>query len=614
MSEIIRLEMRTSLTKFYKYGHKVSFRWLNGAPRCIAGQAPILQSRPRNFRIIKMASFADHIVALLSSIGCDKAFGISGGNVYPIWQSLDRSQISLYHFRHESGAAFAAMEYSLHADRPAVVFATSGPGITNAITGLKSARADGARIVFIGGLTGESEPSSQEKRKIQETTPKEMIALEGDSVNQPWSHAIILRQPADLILLEERLRRLHSDPRGGVLGVFLTLARANSIVTRPSSPPLPCSNGHVNGTKEETDERLQRQAAELAKSLESRQTILWVGYGARSAASLVRRLAEEFRTPVMCTPRAKGIFPENHPLYRGFTGFGSTLDYGKGDFPPETVLVLGSRLAELSSSFIQDEWEQTEMTCVDLDPFEVSRNVSPRATIIQAEIGELLQLVLAGRASKPLPYGDVAVPCIPWKAAARPGQVHPVTVMSIVQDIAVNRRGCTVISDAGNSLCWTAHYLRFTEPGRFRTMLSYSAMGHGACGVVGIGLAGGDTPPAIAVVGDGAMLMQSEVSSAVHYGAKVVWLVMNDSRYNMCYQVPQMWGEKAPCCDIPQTDFSLYARALGCHGDTATSGEQLQTLLGEAMGRNGPSLIDVKIDPDAVAPSGGRAASLADSG
>ncbi|KAG7419698.1 Acetolactate synthase isozyme 2 large subunit [Fusarium oxysporum f. sp. rapae] len=101
-----------------------------------------------------MQTYADAVVHSLSSIGCDKAFGISGGNIYPIWKSLYDSDITVYHCRHESGAVFAASEYSIQTGRVVTVFVTSGPGITNAITGLRRARADRARIVFIAGLTG----------------------------------------------------------------------------------------------------------------------------------------------------------------------------------------------------------------------------------------------------------------------------------------------------------------------------------------------------------------------------------------------------------------------------------------------------------------------------
>ncbi|KAH7267615.1 thiamine diphosphate-binding protein [Fusarium redolens] len=171
--------------------------------------------------------------------------------------------------------------------------------------------------------------------------------------------------------------------------------------------------------------------------------------------------------------------------------------------------------------------------------------------------------------------------------------------MSVVRDVAINQTGCAIIADAGNSLCWTAHHLKFPKPGLYRSNLDSSPMAHAVCGVVGMGLA---DKPAIPIVGDGAMLMQSEVSNAVQYRSKAIWLVMNDSRYGICGQVPRMWGNIPPPCCIPYTDFALLARAVGCDGYTATTGEELREALEEAMVRNGPTVINVTIDPSAVAP------------
>lgn len=81
-----------------------------------------------------MQTYADAIVQALSTFGCDKAFGVFGANIHHIWKALHCPSITVYQFRHESGAAFAAAEYSIQTGKLAIVFVTSGPGITNAIT------------------------------------------------------------------------------------------------------------------------------------------------------------------------------------------------------------------------------------------------------------------------------------------------------------------------------------------------------------------------------------------------------------------------------------------------------------------------------------------------
>lgn len=545
-----------------------------------------------------MKSYAAEITDALVAVGCDKAFGISGGYICPIWKCLTESDMSVYHFRHETGAAFAAMEYSLHTEKIAVVFVTSGPGITNTITGLKSARVDGARVVFISAITTDD---PFDKRSLQDTLPEDVQVLAGSNINYPLNQCIIIRHPGDLLKFNKELAALSKDPRGGVLGVFATAEMQKSLVT------LPALVHAKKGVKRKFQEVIPMYADYIQNRLQTGKFILWVGYGARHASERILQLAEHFKTPVISTPRGKGIFPENHPLYRGMTGFGSTLDYNFTDSPPHGVIILGTRLAELSSLHIQDSWSQTEIICVTLEPSEVRRNVPSNSVVFDADIDHLLYHMTRDLStvfiSHPYPLPEL------WKEASHPDLLHPATAMSVIQDIVINKHNVLVFSEIGNSHCWAAHHLRFPHPGKYRTPLSIGAMGHATCGAVGIALGG---TPVVAIVGDGAMLMQSEVSSAVQFGAPVIWLVMNDSRYNMCFQIMEKSGAPGPipCCDIPEVDFAMYGKAMGCGGRTARSGKQLEEILNDALSKGKPMVVDLKIDQNAIAPSGGRAKSL----
>lgn len=543
-----------------------------------------------------MASFAEEVARSLVTAGCDKAFGLSGGFLSAIWKAMDQSEISVYHFRHETGAVFAAMEHSLYTERITVVFATCGPGITNSITGLKSARADGARVVFISALTTED---SHSKRSIQETTADDVERLTGASINCPFSQSIVIRNLGDLQKLEQELAALAKCPLGGVIGVFFA-PQVQKWTIPPSRTFL-----EANGVKLEGEDSIPAYAEQIETKLRSGKFILWVGYGAHRSAERVLQLAERFNTPVISTPRGKGIFPENHPLYRGPTGVGSKIDTSITESAPAAVLILGTRLAEFSSFHIQAAWTETEIICVSLEPDEIRRNVPPNSLILEADIDKLLEhmtrdIPQVSRAQHPLPT-------IPWKKAALSNRIHPQTAMSVVQEIIINQHNLPVLVDIGNSLCWATHHLRFIHPGKYRVSVTNAAMGHACCGAVGLGSSG---VLSVAIVGDGALLMQSEVSSAVQYGMPAVWLVMNDARYNMCYQGPRAWGDVAPCCDIPEVDFALYATALGAQGRTVRSGEQLRQVLHEAIASRKPTVVDMKIDPDVFAPSEGRAKSL----
>ncbi|KAF5678053.1 acetolactate synthase [Fusarium denticulatum] len=535
-----------------------------------------------------MQSYADAIAQSLSQFGCEKAFGVSETNIHHIRKALDRPDIAVYDFRHESGAAFAAAEYSIQAEKFAVVFVTSGPGITNAITGLRCAREDGARIVFIAGLTSE-ETDRTGRRLVRETFPMDVEGLTGTTVHSVLSYCVIIRGLLDVERLRQTLVRINRNPLGEVLGVFLTDARSKSLTLPLQQRPLFELIPFPSSPSLSTEALVV--CHEVAERFKNKNCLLWIGYGCRGASALVKQLVERYDLPVIATPRAKGIFPENHPLYRGTTGLGESADPRLRTKGPRGVHLLGSKAAELSSMFIQDDWANTDFYCVGLETSEVKRNMPKGSNIIEADISLFLKAVLEEKGTEhKTAYGRMRDAIIPPVPAITKGRIHPATVISVVQRVAINGSECSIISDAGN-LYWTANFLKFPKHGLYRANLDSSPMGHAVCGVVGMGLR---DKHAVAIVSDAAMLLQSEVSTAVLYGSKAIWLVMSGSR---------AWGDIQPPACIPHTDFELLAWAVGCEGCKVTDEKELRKALTEALARDGPTVINIIVDPPAVEPS-----------
>src|SRR5512132_4304704 len=111
--------------------------------------APPLRSSGRGLRAVKSAAaratFSDSLTQLFADLGVERAFGVSGGGIAPFVWALSQSPIEAVHFRHEAGAAFAAAEAFFASGRPGLVFTTTGPGVTNAMTGMLAARWEGAK-------------------------------------------------------------------------------------------------------------------------------------------------------------------------------------------------------------------------------------------------------------------------------------------------------------------------------------------------------------------------------------------------------------------------------------------------------------------------------------
>jgi thiamine pyrophosphate-dependent acetolactate synthase large subunit-like protein len=239
----------------------------------------------------------------------------------------------------------------------------------------------------------------------------------------------------------------------------------------------------------------------------------------------------------------------------------------------------------------------------------VAYGAAPTLAIV-ADVGATLRAVLADL--KPSRGG--AMPELPRPRIDRVQQrsdrlVRPEALMDALQDWVVDGSNATVLSECGNSFLWTTHRLRFSAPHRYRTSTGFGAMGHAAAGVVGAALATGRR--AVAVVGDGALLMTNEINSAVKFGAPAVWVVLNDGRYGMCAQGMETLGLSADA-EIPQVDFAAFARAQGARATRVDHEVQLDAALAEAMTARGPFVVDVRIDPRCKAPASLRNASLAD--
>jgi acetolactate synthase-1/2/3 large subunit len=548
---------------------------------------------------VEHVSVAAALIELLAELGIERAYGIGGGALVPIADALGRSAIQTLHCRHESGAAFAAAEDSLASGRPTLVFTTTGPGITNALTGLMAARWEGAKVVFVSAATSSRQSG---RHAFQETNQHTLPG--GIFTAGPLFHYVeSVTTPSMLEQVAARLRRGLANPAGFVahISVPTDVQRETFTIDRR------VDRGRVRGMG--CDPLL---LDEVAERLREHTTAIWVGFGARGASEQIRELSERLGAAVMCSPRGKGVFPESHPHFIGVTGFAGHQHVKEwlAEHRPEQILVLGTRLGEFTSFWDAKLVPPHGFIHVDIDPERTGVAFSNAPTLgVQAEIKALVEGLLARLpADEPamMPgHGYVPPPTL-LPREGRP--VRPQLLMQAIQRRLVDR-GATVITEAGNSFAWGNHYLQFDEPGRYRVSTGFGSMGHAVTGVIGAALAQGERK-AVAIGGDGAMLMNSEISTAVQYRIPAVWIVLNDSQYGMIDHGTRHAGYQPVETAIPFTDFVAIARAMGADGVTVASELELELALDRALAAKLPFVVDVWIDPDQRAPFLDRVSSL----
>lgn len=543
------------------------------------------------------------LVRLLSQLGVERSFGVIGGAISPFCHALSESPIAYHHFRHEAGAAFAALEASLATRRPVVVFTTTGPGLTNALTGLMAAHWDGGHVILISASTS---PAHRGRLATQETgiqTVPSSLFLPG----APFHFATTLDHPDQLPGVAVELARGCRRKEGFVAHVSLPISIQNEPVA-----PLALTLDSAGLDMPPPADALARAAELLPRS----RFVIWLGFGARHAAGPIRALAERAGAPVMVSPRAKGIFPEDHPLYLGVTGAGGhpEIDDILARDPPEYVLVLGTRMGESTSFWSPALAPTTAFIHVDVDPRAFGR-AYPGVPChpVQADVDTFVRSLLAAwPPAPPRPMTDRCLPAPGVPAPRAEGPVRPAVLLAAIQRLVVDGSDAWIMAESGNSLCWAAHCLRFKDPGRYRGSTGFASMGHAATGVVGAALARGGR--AVALLGDGAMLMSSEVSSAVQYGARAIWIVLNDAGYLMCEQGMSTIGWTPFGTRIPRADFAALARAVGASGVNVRSEHALEDALNQALAADGPFVVDVEIDRSCQAPSGRRTRSIMQQG
>ena len=537
-------------------------------------------------------AFVDRLVAL----GVEQAFGVSGGAIALIFDALQESSIELRHFRHESGAAFAAAEAHFATGKPAVVFATTGPGVLNSLTGMTAARWDGAKVILVSGATNSPQRGRWATQETSSyTMPQDLLYTQGPI----FDFAVRMEHASELPEVMRRLSLGLTRPGGFVAHVCMPMSvQSNRIDVSRSLPHLAMEPPSVS----------PKVAADCARNLKSDGFAIWAGFGATDAASQVLELVERSGAPIFCSPRAKGIVPEEHPQYLGVTGLGghdSVTQY-MVQRQPRYVLVLGTRLGEATSFWDADMVPQGGFIHVDIDP-EVPGTAYPEANTfgIQADTGLFLDELLKHFPADHAEPGPISSLGPEWhepvamRLAGR-GPVRPQMLMQAIQRRVIRDTGALVLSECGNSFAWCNNHLRFPTPRRYRVSTLFGSMGHTVSGVVGAAVA--TRKKAVAVVGDGSMLMNSEISTAAQYQVPAVWIVLNDSGYGMCRDGHRTLGLTEENVDFPTVDFVGFARAQGADGVRVEVEDQLDDALRSAMDADGPFVVDVRIDATEASP------------
>lgn len=539
---------------------------------------------------------AAETVGVMSALGVRRAFGVSGGGIGRIWRALlDKPDIETLHFRNEAGAAFAAIEASLFDCDPVAVFCTTGPGITNTLTGMVAARSEGAKIILISARTS---PGQRGRGAVQETP---MPSSDFFTPGWVFDEVFMLESVAELAQVERRLR--HGFNRMGAYVAHVSI-------------PVDLQSASVKEfARMEQDYRVTSPfpdpaaVDEVVQLMTTKRFAIWVGHGARHASRQIRALVDLTGVPVLSTPRGKGIVPEDNPQFAMVTGLGGHpcgVEHLE-QYDPDFTLVLGSRLGEPSSGWDARLIPPGGFVHVDIDAAVPGTALNAPVLAVQAEVGAFLDQLLLK--AERIPHQGFSCPSPfpqPLSYREQMGLVRPQALFKAVQEVVANA-GIPILVEPGSSMAWAAHLLKMANPNQLRIVGSFGSMGQMTCGVVGTALSRGG--PAVCLTGDGSMLMNNEINTAVEYGIPAVWVVLNNSRYQMC-EMGMRFGPTERHARFRECDFAQVARGMGARAISVKREVNLETALERAVADRAPTLLDVRVDPAEIPPFESRFSTL----
>lgn len=538
------------------------------------------------------------MVELLYQEGITTFFGIPGGAISPLYDALlDHQGMRLIHTRHETSAVFMAMGFARLSGNLPALFVTSGPGISNAITGLAAAKADGLPLLVFGGEVSRKHFG---RGALQEGSRYGLDVL--SMVRPLTKFCAELTSPIEACSLLHKA--IHEAQSGRPGPVFLSV-------------PIDVSNALVGKTMRTYPRRMPDQfdptsLDEAAQMLQSAQRgLIFVGAGAwhPQTVSAIRTLAERLQLPVATTPSGKGLFPETSRLSLGVFGHGghpSATRYLEEGV--DVLLSIGCGLSEPGTNawsplliprrcFIQVEVEESQ----------VGRNY--RADIALIGHAEQLLPALLERlkpSERRFQAGMVHYPVQPSRDSSR--GLEPAEVIRGLQARFPDE---TIFStDIGEHLLFAIHYLRLEQPFSFLAHTGLGSMGSGIGSAIGARLAHPEKP-VVAICGDfGFQMFGMELATCVQQGIGVVFAIFNDGRMGMVENAhARIFGRKPPGEGIP-IDFTGIAQAMGARGRCIRTLQDIRALPDELLDGRLPLVLDIQISPQAAFPANARAATL----
>ncbi len=546
---------------------------------------------------MEMLSGAEMVVRSLIDQGVKHIFGYPGGAVLDIYDALHTvGGIEHILVRHEQGAVHMADGYARATGNVGVVLVTSGPGATNAVTGIATAYMDSIPLVVISGQVASSLIGFD---AFQEC---DMVGISRPVVK----HSFLVKKTEDIPGILKKAFYLASTGRPGPVVIDVPKDIVNPANKFPYMYPDSVSLRSYNPTVQGHKGQIRRALQTL---LAAERPVLYVGGGAITAGCHreLRQLAEKLNLPVVSSLMGLGSFPGSHRQSLGMLGMHGTYEANMAMHGADVIFAVGVRFDDRTTNNLLKYCPGATVLHIDIDPASISKTVTADVPIVGDARQVLFQLL------EQLEQGDTQQPfdalrdwwqnieqwrarhCLAYDHAS--GKIKPQEVIETLYRLTDGK--AYVTSDVGQHQMFAALYYPFDEPRHWINSGGLGTMGFGLPAALGVKLALPDET-VICITGDGSIQMNiQELSTALQYGLPVVVVSLNNRYLGMVKQWQDMIysGRHSQSYMESLPDFVKLAEAYGHVGISIQTPDELESKLSQALAqKNRLVFVDVMVD------------------
>lgn len=526
------------------------------------------------------------LIDVLKEEKVEYVFGLPGGAVIPLFDTLFDSDLKFILTRHEQAAGHAADGYARATGKVGVCIVTSGPGATNLTTAIATAYMDSIPMVAITGQVNTQLIGNDAFQEADIT-----------GITRPISkHNYLVKDVKDLAKTVKEAFYIASTGRPGPvvidLPVDVTINTWNGKIPKSVNLPgyKPVYEGNVRQIK---------LAADAINK--SKKPVVYAGGGVitSNSSKLLTELAIKANLPVTTTLLALGAFPEdNKKLSLGMLGMHGTVYSNYAVHGSDLIIAIGARFDDRVTGKVETFAPNAKIIHIDIDPTSISKNIMADIPVVGDAKNILTELVKhVKRVARKEWFEEISE----WKNKYRMSYNDTGSVIKpqyVVEQICEAANGNAIITtEVGQNQMWAAQFYTYTKPRSFLSSGGLGTMGYGFPAALGAQL-GCPDKTVIDIAGDGSIQMNiQELSTAVKYKLPVKIAILNNGYLGMVRQWQELFYNRrysqTPLDGNP--DFVKLAKAYGAEGFLVKKKKDVRPIIEEAISIDGPVIIDFRI-------------------